>query len=81
MKVGDLVQWNFAGTQKDPGAHVGIIVSGPREGTNGDYRATSYAVAWFSEEYETLWHNDYNLELISESRRLGKNDSLSCKFS
>ena len=67
MKVGDLVQWNFDGTQKDPGAHVGIIVDGPREGTRGESPAISYAVAWFEPE-ETLWHNKDNLELISENR-------------
>ena len=67
MKVGDLVQWNFAGTQNEPGAHRGIVVDGPREGCNGDEPATSYAVAWF-DQLETLWHYEYNLELISESR-------------
>ena len=68
MKIGDLVQWNFAGTQKEPGAHMGIIVDGPREGCNGDEPATSYAVAWFKEQ-GTMWHNDYNLELLSDCHR------------
>jgi len=67
MKVGDLVQWNFEGTQKAPGDHVGIVVDGPCEGTNGDSPAISYAVAWFKVQ-ETMWHHDDNLELISESR-------------
>ena len=67
MKVGDLVQWNFDGTQKAPGDHTGIIVDGPREGTNGASPAISYAVVWFKDQ-ETMWHNKYNLELISENR-------------
>ena len=67
MKRGDLVQWNFDGTQKDPGAHVGIIVDGPRDGCSGDSPAISYAVAWFDAK-TAFWHNDSNLELLSENR-------------
>jgi len=32
-----------------------------------DEPAISYEVVWFDAK-ETFWHNDYNLELISESR-------------
>jgi hypothetical protein len=67
VKVGDLVQWNFDGTQKDPGAHVGIVVDGPREVNWKDEPAISYEVVWFDAK-ETFWHHDDNLELISENR-------------
>ena len=67
MKVGDLVQWNFDGTQKDPGAHVGIIVDGPRDDSYDLVKAISYAVAWFDAK-ETFWHYDANIEVISENR-------------
>ena len=67
MKIGDLVKWS-----QQPGAfaaeqHGGIIVDGPREGMRGLIPAISYAVHWFVAQ-ETMWHNDYNLELISEGR-------------
>ena len=67
MKIGDLVKWSQVGLTRTAEQHGGIIVDGPREGTRGDTPAISYAVAWFKEQ-ETMWHNDYNLELISESR-------------
>lgn len=69
MKVGDLVKWVMP-SQRDlnkDNITTGIVVDGPREGTRGESPAISYAVAWFKEQ-ETMWHNDYNLELISESR-------------
>ncbi len=69
MKVGDLVKWVQPGQRdlNEDNITTGIVVDGPREGTRGESPATSYAVAWFKPE-ETMWHNDYNLELISESR-------------
>ena len=67
MKVGDLVQWLGSGTAADYPPDRGIVVDGPREGTRGDEPAISYEVVWFDCK-ETMWHNDYNLELISENR-------------
>ena len=67
MKVGDLVYWSQAGLPDKEEQHGGIIVDGPREGTSGGSPAISYAVHWFVAQ-ETMWHNDYNLELLSESR-------------
>jgi len=69
MKVGDLVKWNdspeqLLGTSR---TDTGIIVDGPREVNWKDEPAISYEVVWFVAK-ETFWHNDYNLELISESR-------------
>jgi len=47
--------------------HRGIIVEGPRSGTNGATAGTtSYKVAWFHQE--PYWHNDYCLEVLSEGR-------------
>ena len=67
MKVGDLVAWSQVGLTPTVEQHGGIIVDGPREGTSGGSPAISYAVHWFIAQ-ETMWHNDYNLELTSESR-------------
>ena len=67
MKVGDLVKWSQVGLTPTAEQHGGIIVDGPREGTNAHWPAISYAVHWFVAQ-ETMWHNDYNLELTSESR-------------
>jgi len=67
MEIGDLVKWNgsadFSATRPD----TGIIVDGPRDGCSGEAPATSYAVAWFDAK-TTFWHNDYNLEILSENR-------------
>ena len=68
MKIGDLVKWSQVGLTPTVEQHGGIIVDGPREGTRiTNPPAISYAVHWFVAQ-ETMWHNDYNLELISESR-------------
>ena len=68
MKIGDLVKWYSAGDTAPVAAeqHGGIIVDGPRN-ADDDWLETSYAVHWFVAQ-ETMWHNDYNLELLSESR-------------
>ena len=67
MKVGDLVKWNGSPDLRASRPDTGIVVDGPRVGSNGESPTISYAVAWFDAK-ETFWHNDYNLELISESR-------------
>ena len=67
MKVGDMVKWKSSnmGTYIDE-EHRGIIVEGPRNGTNGaTASATTYKVAWFHQE--PYWHNDYCLEILSEN--------------
>ena len=66
MKIGDLVKWSQVGLTRTAEQHGGIIVDGPRN-ADDDWLETSYAVHWFVAQ-ETMWHNDYNLELISESR-------------
>ena len=65
MKVGDLVRWKSSnmGTPLDK-EYRGIIVDGPRAGTNGA-PATSYKVAWFHQD--PYWHNDYSLEILNEN--------------
>ena len=65
MKVGDLVKWVQPGLPVQ-GEHSGIIVDGPREGFQGVEKCSSYAVAWFTHK-KTMWHTDYNLEMVSES--------------
>ena len=68
MKIGDLVRWKSSnmGTYIVE-EHRGIIVDGPREGSNGrGTTAPSYKVAWFHQE--PYWHNDYCLEVLSEGR-------------
>mgnify|MGYP003652210338 FL=1 len=68
MKIGDLVRWGDLDDLRVEGADTGIVVDGPRDGSNGrGGTAISYAVAWFDAK-TTLWHNEYNLEIISESR-------------
>ncbi len=67
MKVGDLVKWNGTTDFTVARPDRGIVVDGPRVGSNGESPTISYAVAWFDAK-ETFWHNDYNLELISENR-------------
>ena len=67
MRIGDLVKWSQVGLTPTAEQHGGIIVDGPREGMRGPIPAISYAVHWFVAQ-ETMWHNDYNLELTSESR-------------
>ena len=67
MKVGDLVRWKSSnmGTSIDE-EYRGIIVDGPRAGTNGaTARATSYKVAWFHQD--PYWHNDFSLEILNEN--------------
>ena len=67
MKIGDLVRWAGTADLNAARPDTGIVVDGPREGTRGDGPAISYEVVWFDCK-ETLWHSDYNLELISENR-------------
>ena len=68
MKIGDLVRWGPHHPRSGVAhADTGIIVDGPRDGCSGDSPATSYAVAWFDAK-TTFWHNDFNLELLSENR-------------
>ena len=67
MKIGDLVKWNGSAVFNPTRPDTGIVVDGPRDGSNGDSPATSYAVAWFDAK-TTFWHNDYNLETLSENR-------------
>jgi len=68
MKIGDLVRW--AGPRPSHAAppDTGIIVGGPHAVTLSNPDGTaSYAVAWFDAK-TTIWHNDVNLEILSESR-------------
>ena len=69
MKVGDLVKWSQVGLTPTVEQHGGIIVDGPREVAQSALNppAISYAVHWFVAQ-ETMWHNDYNLEVLSENR-------------
>ena len=69
MKIGDLVRWGGSTLPEvGPRPDTGIIVDGPRDGSNGRGGwAISYAVAWFDAK-TTFWHNDFNLELLSENR-------------
>ena len=69
MKIGDLVKWDGDGGWTVTRPDTGIIVDGPcdsKNGRKGDI-TISYAVAWFDAK-TTFWHNDYNLELLSETR-------------
>ena len=67
MKIGDLVRWDNDRDAAIPGRVVGtgIVVDGPRRDDSS--AAISYAVAWFDAK-TTFWHNDHNLELLSENR-------------
>ena len=68
MKRGDLVKWGQAGEPEAERQRGGIIVDGPRHhATRIGGTAISFAVHWFAHK-ETMWHNEYNLELLSESR-------------
>ncbi len=67
MKVGDLVKWDGSKDYTVPRPDTGIIVDGPREGAIGSSPSIRYEVAWFDAK-ATFWHNDFNLELTSESR-------------
>jgi len=67
VKVGDLVRWAQATLPVTEEQRGGIIIDGPREGFQGTQKCSSYAVHWFAHE-ETMWHNDHNLELVSENR-------------
>jgi hypothetical protein len=67
MKIGDLIKWDDKHhLNKNTPPYLGIIVDGPREGTNGTEKAVSFEVAWFSGELQRGWHNDYCLELMSD---------------
>ena len=67
MKVGDLVRWDGRTDQTVARPDTGIVVDGPRDGSNGRGAwAISYAVAWFDAK-ETFWHNEYSLEVLSEA--------------
>ena len=67
MKIGDLVEWAQAREDSSPSIEQrgGIIMDGPRKGYQGTHQCQSYAVHWFAHD-ETMWHNDHNLEVISE---------------
>jgi hypothetical protein len=69
MKIGDLVR--MAGhVVEAPGVRtdIGIIVGGPHAVTLSNPDGTaSYAVVW-SDAKTTIWHNDVNLEILSENR-------------
>jgi len=67
MKVGDLVKWKSSNMGTPIGEEYrGIIVDGPRSGTNGaTTAAASYKVAWFHQD--PYWHNDYCLEILNEN--------------
>ena len=67
MKISDLVRWVGTGDLRAPRPDTGIIVAGPRDGCSGECPGTSYAVAWFDAK-TTFWHNDFNLEILSENR-------------
>ena len=67
MKIGDLVRWAGTADLNAARPDTGIVVDGPREVNWKDEPAISYEVVWFDAK-ETFWHNDYNLELISENR-------------
>ncbi len=67
MKIGDMVRWRGENDLRASRRDTGIIVEGPRDGCSGDSPAISYAVAWFDAK-TTFWHNDFNLELLSENR-------------
>ena len=71
MKVSDLVRWRSPQWTEnelaDTDADTGVVVDGPRINAEHAPRTISYKVAWFTAQ-ETFWHNDYNLELLSESR-------------
>ena len=66
MKVGDFVRWDGRDDRTGAPPDTGIVVDGPRLGTQGNESATRYAVAWLDAK-ETFWHNEYNLELLSEN--------------
>ena len=65
MKIGDLVRWDGGEDLTGVPPDTGIVVDGPRRDDSS--AAISYAVAWFDAK-TTFWHNDYNLELLSEAR-------------
>jgi hypothetical protein len=70
MKIGDLVKWNGSADFTVARPDTGIVVDGPRL-TNSTSRVgwrTTYAVAWFDAK-TTFWHNDDNLEILSEKKR------------
>ncbi len=68
MKIGDLVKWRTSEEERGLLLDTGIIVDGPRAVTlSYAAGAASYAVAWFDAK-TTFWHNDFNLELLSENR-------------
>ena len=72
MKIGDLVRWGGSPDLNATRRDTGIVVGGPRTGAvwhvdRPGAVATSYEVTWFDAK-TTFWHNDSNLELISENR-------------
>jgi hypothetical protein len=68
MKIGDLVKWNGSTDFTVARPDTGVVVDGPRvDHLSLPTRTISYQVAWFDAK-ETFWHNDYNLELLSENR-------------
>ena len=67
MKIGDLVRWCGGDDLRAPRPDTGIIVDGPRDEFGFDVPLISYEVAWFDAK-TTFWHNDSNLEMLSENR-------------
>ena len=73
MKIGDLIKWKDQHELNEK-PHMGIVVDGPREGTNGEQKAVSYEIAWFNSDFARAWHNDYCLELMSDGHRMMPDD-------
>ena len=69
MKIGDLVRWSGRDDRTGARPDTGIVVDGPRAGSNGrgGMTALAYAVAWFDAK-ETFWHQESSMEVISENR-------------
>ena len=69
MKIGDLVRWVGTADLNAVRPDTGIVVEGPRlvhSTSHSGWRST-YAVAWFDAK-ETFWHQESNVEVISENR-------------
>ena len=67
MKIGDLVKWNGSPDFTVARPDTGIVVDGPRDSGTFAAPLISYEVAWFDAK-TTFWHNDSNLEILSENR-------------
>ena len=69
MKIGDLVRWAGTADFKAARPDTGIVVEGPRRvhSTSRPVWRSTYAIAWFDAK-ETFWHQESNVEVISENR-------------